>query len=112
MPRPKKPLSWHLLTNNYRPSRHGPLHGRVASPAKNGPEPVEASTLDADLTQWEGFLMHGVDYFDELPDGITEKQARRMAREVWQSLGKRFMETRKPDPTGLVPWALERFGEP
>jgi hypothetical protein len=114
MARPKKPLAWHLLTNNYRPSRHGPLPGWVASP----PEPrLELSpmaafeALPADVRAWEGFLQCGTDFFDELPAGVTEARARRMARAKWREHGRALMAYWGPKRT-RESWAYERFGEP
>jgi hypothetical protein len=75
MARPKKTLAWHLLTNNYRPSRHGPLPEASASPTapETEPEldPAEA-LLREDLARWSMAFSSGYDFFDEI-DGLDDR---------------------------------------
>jgi hypothetical protein len=123
--RPPKPLGWHLLTNNYRPSRHGPLPEPVALPDQNGfrpgrhgfgPAPAIAFlSLSEGAQQWDGILGCGEDWFHGLPDGITEAKARRMARGMWQRLGPELIEFWRyyfGDDYVKGTWAWRRFEDP
>jgi hypothetical protein len=129
--RPSKPLGWHLLTNNYRPSRHGPLPGSPPNPEVYPPEPVEVSALDAEararLAAWRLTFKCGTDFFSDLePYGVIEpchaddyeaaaRAFLKEAREAWAELGAVYMATWKPDPRDSVvrlPWALVTFGDP
>jgi hypothetical protein len=119
MARPKKPLAWHLLTNNYRPSRHGSLPQVSASPHEPAPEPHLTGAarywafqaLPDDVRAWESLLLHGEDWFNQLPPGIDEKKARRMARAKWHEHGRvlvRFWGEQRAHES----WAWAQFGDP
>jgi hypothetical protein len=117
MARPRKPLAWHLLTGNYRPSWHGPLPQAVNG-AVNGAvntEPIRRiaafEDLPADAQAWSGLLELGDNFFYELPHGVTEKQARRMAREVWHELGPVLTAFWGEERTRSS-WAWKRWGAP
>ena len=42
--------------------------------------------------EWEELLLHGTDYFGQLPPGIDEKKARRLGRAKWNELGAVLIE--------------------
>lgn len=107
--RPRKPIELHLIKNTYRRDRHGPLPEQEPQP-----EPVEEldEAAAAVLAAWRGYLEFGIDFFSELPPGVSEAQARRQARKVWHIVGRAFMATRQHDPVRSVPWAVQKFGEP
>src|SRR4029078_5697155 len=93
--RPRKPLAWHLLTNNYRPSKHGPLPAKSPAPEQPSSAPWETLRGNAlafsfaalsDAAQiWCELLEDGRNIFSQLPPDIDETKARRMARRVWRS---------------------------
>jgi hypothetical protein len=97
--RPRKPLGWHLLTNKYRPSRHGALPGMSPAPepkidpavSRASNPAIEFLALPETVRQWEGLLCSGKDYFHMLPDGITEAKARKMARAKWGEFGRELV---------------------
>src|SRR6188508_694968 len=93
--RPPKPLAWHLLTNRYRPSKHGPLPAMTTT-IEPDPEPRRSPSeqfwafqaLPDDVRAWEELLDLGTDFFRQLPPELTEKQAKRKARSKWEQHGE------------------------
>lgn len=111
MVRPTKPLALHLIQRTYRKDRHAKLLPTAPNPAPSQPEPDYPDprrspteqywafqALPHDVQSWEGLLDLGTDFFNMLPDDLTEAQAKRKARAKWVELG----------PTLLRFWGLER----
>ena len=98
MARPRKPLGLLLIKGTYRRDRHGALPGSGLESVTTPPEPEPRlsptarfyafQALPADVRAWEGFLDLGDDFFSELPPGVTEAKARRMARAKWREHGR------------------------
>jgi hypothetical protein len=112
MARPKKPLSWHLLTNNYRPSRHGPING-ASSPR---PEPERSpgdQAIRDECERWCCSFSCGYDFFDETGFDDRAESFLGEMREAWLRLGDTFLA--EGDWKGYnvhQPFALWVFGRP
>ena len=113
--------SWHLLTSNYRPSRHGALPEAPSSPSEPPPEPPASlagaalywafQALPEGVRAWEGLLLCGTDIFRQLPPDIDEKAARRMARRKWHEHGRELIRFWGEERTRKS-WAWQRWGSP
>jgi hypothetical protein len=117
----KRSAEWHQMMGNYRPSRHGPRPERAPAPPPQGdirsmtPRQIHDTfqALPEALQFWDEYFGWGAGqiFVSPMLDGMTEAQARRLAKAAWHKYAPKLIET-WGETHMRGSWGWKRYGAP